>query len=179
MDSDDLNALILRVSLKDRASFAVLYQKTSPKLFAICIRILGDAGEAEDALQEVFVRIWQRAETFSAETRSPTGWLATIARNHAIDRLRQRKPVARDIEEAHDLADDADSPEESAHLSGEGRRIDRCMDRLKPDHAAAVREAYVAGLSYDELAERYSVPLNTMRTWLRRSLMKLKECLEA
>lgn len=179
MQGDDLGALIIKVSMKDRASFDLLYHKASPKLFAICIRILGERSEAEDALQEIFVRIWQRAGTYSADGRSPSGWLSTIARNHAIDRLRRKKPVSRDIEEAYDLADEGDTPEQSAHLKSEGRRIDRCMETLRPEWATAVREAYVSGLSYDELAERYDVPLNTMRTWLRRSLMKLKECLES
>ncbi|MBB4123950.1 sigma-70 family RNA polymerase sigma factor [Martelella radicis] len=179
MADDDLGALIARVSLKDRQSFNLLYQKASPKLFAICLRILGDRGEAEDALQDIFVRIWQRAGTFASDGRSPSGWLATVARNHAIDRLRQKKPAARDIDAVHDLADGKESPEERAHLVGEGRRIDTCMERLKPEWASAVKEAYVSGLSYNELAERYGVPLNTMRTWLRRSLLKLKECLEA
>lgn len=176
--SEDLAELIARVAMQDRTSFYALYQRMSPKLFAICIRILGERSEAEDALQEIFVRIWQRAGTYSADGRSPSGWLSTIARNHAIDRLRQRKPVSKDIEEAFDLADDADDPEQSAHLKSEGRRIDHCMDELEPDCASAVKEAYVSGLSYQELAERYTVPLNTMRTRLRRSLMKLKECLE-
>ncbi|MET3599181.1 sigma-70 family RNA polymerase sigma factor [Martelella mangrovi] len=179
MADDELGALLGRIALKDRHSFDRLYQKASPKLFAICLRILGDRGEAEDALQDIFVRIWQRAGMFAGDGRSSEGWLATVARNHAIDRLRQKKPAARDIETVHDLADEDDSPEEHAHLAGEGRRIDSCMQQLKPEWASAVREAYVRGLSYNELAERNNVPLNTMRTWLRRSLLKLKECLEA
>ncbi len=69
------------------------------------------------------------------------------------------------------------TPEEAVVLSSEGRRIDTCMDELEPDRASAVRRAYVEGLSYEELAEIHGVPLNTMRTWLRRSLLKLRECM--
>ncbi len=179
MAGEDLGVLISRISMRDRSAFDLLYEQASPKLFAICLRILGERGEAEDALQDIFVRIWQRAGTFSTDGRSPTGWLATIARNHAIDRLRQKKPATRDIDDVYDLADGARTPEEDAHLKSEGRRIDHCMQRLEPDWASAVKDAYVQGLSYNELAEQYKVPLNTMRTRLRRSLIKLKECLEA
>ena len=105
-------------------------------------------------------------------------WLSAVARNHGIDVLRARAPVSSDIDAAHDLADDEPDPERVAVLSGEGREIDGCMEELAPDRAAAVRSAYVEGLTYRELAERHGVPLNTMRTWLRRSLLKLRECLE-
>lgn len=177
MTSDDISVLLGRVSLKDRKAFNELYGKTSPKLFAICLRILKDRTEAEEALQEVFVKIWRRAGRYTAGQASPLAWLSAIARNHAIDLVRARKPVASDIDEAYDLADPSPDPEKSAMISGEGRRIDACMEQLEEDRARAVRQAYVEGLSYQELAGLYSVPLNTMRTWLRRSLLKLRECL--
>lgn len=178
MAGDDIAVLIGRVSLRDRAAFAELYRKTSPKLFAICLRILRDRAEAEEALQEVYIRIWHKADRYAAGTANPLPWLAAIARNHAIDQIRARKPVANNIDEAYDLADSAPDPEKSAIDSGEGRRIEKCMKELEPDRADAVRKAYVEGLSYQELAELFGTPLNTMRTWLRRSLLKLRECME-
>lgn len=179
MASDNnIAALIGRVALRDRAALTALYAATSPKLFAVCLRILKDRADAEDALQEVFVKIWQRADRFAAAGTSPLGWLVTIARNHAIDILRARKPVSDSIEESGDIADTAHDPEMESIIKGEGRRIDRCMEELESDRAKAVRSAYVEGLSYQELAERHGVPLNTMRTWLRRSLLKLRECLD-
>lgn len=177
MTSDDISVLLGRVSLKDRKAFSQLYAKTSPKLFAICLRILRDRTEAEEALQEIFVKIWRRADRYAAGQASPVAWLSAIARNHAIDLVRARKPVASDIDEAYDLADSYPDPEKSAMISADGRRIDACMEQLEEDRARAVRQAYVEGLSYQELAELYSVPLNTMRTWLRRSLLKLRECM--
>ncbi len=177
-DAETISDLIGRVALKDRKAFSVLYQQTSPKLFAICVRILRDRNEAEEALQEIYVKIWQRADRFATGSATPLSWLAAIARNHAIDVIRARKPVGDTIDEAYDLADSAPNPEMQVELRAEGRRIDSCMERLGEDRATAVRRAYVEGLSYQELAEMFSVPLNTMRTWLRRSLLKLRECME-
>ncbi|SIQ69645.1 RNA polymerase sigma-70 factor, ECF subfamily [Rhizobium sp. RU20A] len=177
-DAETISDLIGRVALKDRKAFSTLYQTTSPKLFAICMRILRDRNEAEEALQEVYVKIWQRADRFATGSATPIAWLAAIARNHAIDVIRARKPVGDTIDEAYDLADSAPTPEMQVELRAEGRRIDTCMERLGEDRATAVRRAYVEGLSYQELADLFSVPLNTMRTWLRRSLLKLRECME-
>ena len=178
MSSDTIATLISRVALKDRSAFRALYSQTNPKLFAICLRILRSRDDAEEALQEIYVKIWQRADRFLAEGNSPQAWLATIARNHAIDVIRARKPVADEMDEALDLADPSPDPESVAVNTGEGRRIDACMETLESDRARAVKSAYVDGLSYQELADQYNVPLNTMRTWLRRSLIKLRECLD-
>lgn len=178
MTTDDISTLIGRVSLKDRAAFSALYRQTSPKLFAICVRILRDRTEAEEALQEIYIKIWQRADRYASGDTNPMSWLSAIARNHAIDHLRARKPVANTIDEAYDLADSAPDPEKTAINTAEGRRIDNCMNELEADRADAVRKAYVEGLSYQELAELFGTPLNTMRTWLRRSLLKLRECME-
>lgn len=177
VQDDEISYLIGRICLKDRRAFKRLYDATSAKLFPICLRILGKREDAEDALQEIYVKIWQKADRFAPDATSPSAWLAAIARNHAIDLIRARRPVASDIEEAYDIADAAHDPEEASILTSEGRRIDGCMDRLEAEKAAAVRLAYVEGLSYEELATRYDVPLNTMKTWLRRSLLKLRECL--
>jgi RNA polymerase sigma-70 factor (ECF subfamily) len=174
---DDLNALMRRVSLRDRAAYARLYIVTSPKLFAILVRMLKNRQEAEDALQDVFIKVWQRAERYLPEEGKPQTWLAAIARNHAIDVMRARKPQASVIDEAFDIASDEPDPEAAAINSSERSRIDRCMQTLESDKADAVKRAYVEGLSYQELAEFYNIPVNTMRTWLRRSLLKLRECL--
>ena len=177
-NADHIAKLIVRCALKDRAAFDTLYGAVSSKLFGICIRILNDRAEAEDAVQEVFVRIWTKADRFAVSELSPVSWLAAIARNHCIDRLRSRKAPVKDIDEAFDIADDAPSPEHVAVLASEGRRIDTCMEELEAERAQAVRRAYVMGESYEELAGHFKVPVNTMRTWLRRSLLKLRECLE-
>jgi RNA polymerase sigma-70 factor (ECF subfamily) len=105
-------------------------------------------------------------------------WLATVARNHAIDVIRANKRIHDDIDDHFELKTADRNPEEEAILSGERDRIDTCLETLEPQKAEAVVSAYVEGYSYQELADRYSIPLNTMRTWLRRSLASLRECLD-
>lgn len=173
----DLEPLIARVALGDRQAFATLYSATSAKLFGVALRILGNRPEAEDVLQEVYVKIWNRAGTYAAGGRSPMGWLISIARNQAIDAIRQRRGGHVPVDEAFDLADDAPSAETRLTRADERAALDHCIETLEPERAEAVRKAYLDGWSYQELADRFDVPLNTMRTWLRRSLMKLKECL--
>jgi RNA polymerase sigma-70 factor (ECF subfamily) len=102
-----------------------------------------------------------------------------VARNHCLDILRARKPLSEDIDRALDVADAGPSPEEAAVQGGERTRIDSCLGQLEAEKADAVRGAYLEGFSYEQLATRHGVPLNTMRTWLRRSLIKLKDCLSA
>lgn len=178
MTPQDIAQLIVRVSTKDRGAFDVLYRQTSAKLFGVCLRVLGDRAEAEEALQEVYVKIWTKADRFAVSELSPISWLVAIARNHAIDRIRARRQASTDIDAALDLADPTPGPEALAVAGGERERLLACLEELETDRAAAVRGAYLMGESYAELAERHAVPLNTMRTWLRRSLMKLRDCLE-
>jgi RNA polymerase sigma-70 factor (ECF subfamily) len=178
MASQDVTRLIVRVSMKDRAAFDLLYRQTSAKLFGVCLRVLRDRAEAEEALQEVFLKIWTKADRFAVSELSPISWLVAIARNHSIDRVRARRLPAADLDAAADIADPSPGPEAMAVAGAENARIRECMDELDQDRAAAIRGAYLKGESYAELAERHGVPLNTMRTWLRRSLLKLRECLE-
>jgi len=178
MTPQDITKLIVRTSMRDQVAFNVLYKQTSAKLFGVCLRVLNDRAEAEEALQEVFVKIWTKADRFAVSELSPISWLVAIARNHAIDRIRARRQAMADIDTALDIADPTPGPEAAAVAGGENERIYRCLEELETDRSAAVRGAYLKGESYAELAERHGVPLNTMRTWLRRSLLKLRECLE-
>lgn len=171
--------LIARCALRDRDAFRHLYDRTSAKLFGVVLRILRDRGEAEEAIQEVYVKIWQRAGQYMPGQTSPISWLVAVARNHALDMLRARRPATDDIDQVLDLADDLPTPDRVAETNEDGQRITKCLATLDPDRAEAVRGAYLDGFSYEELAQRYAVPLNTMRTWLRRSLLKLRECLTA
>ncbi|MEO0829755.1 MAG: sigma-70 family RNA polymerase sigma factor [Pseudomonadota bacterium] len=174
----EISQLIERVAMDDRAAFDRLYAATSGKLFGVLVRILKDRAEAEDALQEVYVRIWQNAARYAVSSSSPMSWLVAIARNHAIDRLRARRPVSDGMDVAERIADDGPTPEASALRMSEVERLEACLGELDSEKAIAVRAAYVEGYSYQELADRFGTPLNTMRTWLRRSLQKLKACLD-
>ncbi|TNE35031.1 MAG: sigma-70 family RNA polymerase sigma factor [Alphaproteobacteria bacterium] len=178
MTTDDISALIGQTALGNRDAFTALYSATSPKLFAVCLRILNNRAEAEDALQEIYVKVWREASRFAPTGHSPMSWLIAIARNHTIDRIRARKPGAVDLDEVTDLSDGAPTPEGEAILKSERRRIDGCLNELEAERAEAIRGAYLEGYSYQELASQQKIPLNTMRTWLRRGLLKLRECLE-
>lgn len=173
-----MSELLLRVAAQDRAAFRSVYSATSAKLMGVLLRILANRAEAEDALQEVFTRVWLRAGRFDPAKGAGMTWLVAIARNHAIDRLRSRKPEQSEDGEADLVADSAPGAETRLIAAGEASRVSACFDTLEPDRAEAVRGAYLNGQSYQDLADRYGVPINTMRTWLRRSLAKLKECLD-
>ncbi|HEY8596273.1 MAG TPA: sigma-70 family RNA polymerase sigma factor [Devosiaceae bacterium] len=175
--AEGISDLIARTALGDRVAFRQLYERTSAKLFGVCLRILKERQDAEEALQDVYIKIWQRSGHYLEGQASPISWLVAIARNHSLDRLRARRPAALDIESALDLAATDPDPEQSAENGEQRQKIDECLDRLAPDRADAVRSAYLDGWSYAELAERHGVPLNTMRTWLRRSLIRLRDCL--
>ena len=177
MTDDPIADHITKCAAGDRAAFRALYRDSSAKLMGVLLRILGERSEAEDALQEVYTRVWTRAGRFDATKGRGMTWLIAITRNLAIDRLRSRPAASSD--DGLDLVQDT-TPRAEARLiaQGEARRVTDCFATLEPDRAAAVRGAYLDGLSYDDLAARHAVPLNTMRTWLRRSLLKLKECLD-
>lgn len=174
---DPVADLITKCAAADRSAFRQLYRDTSAKLMGVLLRILGERAEAEDALQEVYTRVWVRAGRYDPAKGRGMTWLIAIARNLAIDRLRARPAAASD--DGLDTVQDS-SPRAETRLiaQGEARRMADCFATLEPDRADAVRGAYLNGLSYIDLAARHAVPLNTMRTWLRRSLLKLKECLD-
>lgn len=179
---NDLNAaaadLLARTGLRDRAAFDALYELASPKLFGVCMRLMKNKNDAEEAFQETWIRIWQKAPTYGSTGAPAMAWMITVTRNLAIDKLRLRKMPALNIDEAYDIADKSPDPEANALASDERQQIDRCLNELDDAKAGAVRGAYLEGYSYEELAARFEIPINTMRTWLRRSLIKLRECLE-
>jgi RNA polymerase sigma factor (sigma-70 family) len=175
-----LVAALARVAGGDRGALQLLYRDTSAKLFAVCVRILRDEGEAEDVLQDVYTTVWQRAGTFDPARASPITWLVAIARNRSIDRLRSGAMAARTrmMEEADDVSDNAPNALAQIESLQEERRLTDCLGELEARHAVAIRFAFFDGMTYDELARRMNVPLGTMKSWIRRSLLRLRECLE-
>jgi RNA polymerase sigma-70 factor (ECF subfamily) len=180
MEPDPVALLIAKVAAQDRAAFRLLYTQTSSKLMGVLLRMFGQRAEAEDALQEVYTRVWLRADRFDASKGRGMTWLIAISRNLAIDRLRTKPDATADDEDAIAAVADTEPRAETRLIAaGEARRITDCFATLEPDRAEALRGAYLSGLSYIDLAARHAVPLNTMRTWLRRSLVKLRECMDA
>ncbi|MDW4548138.1 sigma-70 family RNA polymerase sigma factor [Defluviimonas sp. D31] len=178
MTADPIAELLAGVARVDRDDFRRLYSETGGKLFGVCLRILGDRSEAEEALKEVFARAWQNARRFDASKGDGMVWLVAIARDHAIDRLRARPARAEGDSAPPERADALPDPEAPA-AKGEARRLADCLELIDPARSTALRSAYLGGLSTEDLARQHDVPLDTMRSWLRQGLAKLKECMEA
>ena len=184
MDADasrsQLAAALVRVAGGDRAALRLVYHDTSAKLFGVCLRILRDRSEAEDVLQDVYVTVWRKAGTFDAGRASPITWLVAIARNRSIDRLRAgaRSRRTDPIETAAEVPDATPAAVELLEQAQQHARLATCLGELEERHAAAIGSAFMDGLTYEELAGRMNVPLGTMKSWVRRGLLKLRACLE-
>lgn len=178
MDADsDLAGLLNAVAAGDRAALRALYQRQSVRLFGVANAILRDRDLAADALQDAFLRVASRAGQFDAARGTPEAWLGAIARHAALDIIRAR---GREIptDDPH-LGDDAIGPEAEERLSAsmEGRRLRACLDGLEPKNREGIVLAFVHGLSHPQIAERLGTPLGTVKSWIRRGLLALKECL--
>ena len=174
-----LEALLSQVALGNREAFEALYRETSSRLFGICLRVLSERSEAEDALQDVFTTVWRKAAQFDVTRASATAWLSMIARSKSIDRLRSlpaRKAQA-DLELAQDLEDPGASPPQQAQAATDRQQLERCLDQLEPRRRALIRAAFFEGATYEELATRLKTPLGSIKSWIRRSLLQLRECL--
>lgn len=170
------------VAKGDRDALRRVYAMTSAKLFGICFRICGERTSAEDVLQTVYVKVWDRAGQFDPSLASPITWLGTIARNAAIDWRRSaagRAALSKILPEtaAAAIADDSASAEELLVTADENERLYQCLDALETRTRTCIRAAFFGGETYLELASREAVPLSTMKSWIRRGLIRLKDCL--
>jgi len=174
-----LSTALSRIGQGEAAALKELYEKTSGKLFGICLRILGEPSEAEDVLQEVYLTVWRNAATFERGRASPITWLSTIARNRAIDHLRMRRPErVAPIEAALAISDAAPSAQLGLEAIEDSTQLQACLAELDPPLQGAIRAAFLDGHTYEVLARKAGVPLGTMKSWIRRSLIKLRACLE-
>ncbi len=176
MTQDRVGQLIQRVAAHDRAAFHELYRITSDTLFGVLIRMQRNRAHADDGLQEVFTRVWLRATSFDPSRGTGMTWLMTIARNYAIDQRRHRQPVEMEQVEIEQIIDPRRGPDDYLVAQAVVDRIVFCLGTLEPRHAECIRRAYLDGASYADLADDHAVPVNTMRTWLRRGLQKLRGC---
>lgn len=168
-----------RVAQGDRTALSKVYRDTSAKLLGVCLRILSDHGEAEDVLQDVYLTVWRNAGLFEAARGSPITWLAAIARNKAIDRVRAGATRRSEpIDRALDIPDPAPAALDGLATSDERRRLDLCLGELDPEHEQTIRTAFLTGLTYEEVAAQSGVPLGTVKSRIRRGLLKLRICLE-
>ncbi len=176
-----LREAMARLAAGDQSALEEIYRATRVKLFGITLRILGDRKEAEDALQDVYVNLWQRADRYDPTRASPIAWLAAFARNRAIDRLRTGKVRAGavPVEEAAPLPDETPLADALLVDAEQTAQIHKCLGALDARTQSHIRAAFFEGKTYAQLAEASGVPLGTMKSWIRRGLQRLRACLEA
>lgn len=178
-DQADLADLVKASAGGDEGALRALYDRTAPKLLGILLRILRDRSAAEDALQDVFVRIWQRAGSYDPAAGAPMAWLIAIARHCAIDAVRRQQARPMPVQDDEDwLARIADDRDGEADLARDDA-LRHCLEGLEASHRDCIVLAYCEGYSREELASRFDRPVNTIKTWLRRGLLALRGCLEA
>src|SRR5580700_12096386 len=175
-----LEAQLAQIAMGNRAAFEALYRGTANRLFGICLRVLTQRSEAEDALQEVYTTVWRKAAQFDPGKASATAWLGMIARNKAIDRLRAlpANQARASLELAENVADQGASPAQSVETSKDRARLEHCLERLEPKRRSLIHAAFFDGLTYEELAARIEAPLGSIKSWIRRGLVQLRECLD-
>jgi RNA polymerase sigma-70 factor (ECF subfamily) len=184
-EAEELTVLLEATARGDERAFAALYRACSPHLYGLLLRMLQRRDWAEEALQDCFIKIWQKAETYERGKGAPLTWLMTVARYRALDLLRMRRPEVEmpedeDGQEISSLifADETQDPEARA---SEGQGIERmrlCLQDLPREQREAVLLAYYEGYTHQELAVAMRAPLGTVKSWVRRGLARLRECLD-
>ena len=177
-ERDRLSELLVAVAKGERSALSEVYQRTHSKLYGICLRLLESENDAQDTLQDVYLTIWRKAGSFDRSKASPITWLSVMARNRSIDRLRQRRTRDSGIDEALDVPSDEPSAFEIAAAVQDRARLADCLETLDERARMLIRSAFLGGSTYSELATRESVPLGTMKSWIRRGLKALRGCLE-
>jgi RNA polymerase sigma-70 factor, ECF subfamily len=173
----DLVDAMSRVAAGDRAAFKMVYAATSVKLYGVVVRILGRRDVAEDVLQDTYVRVWQRAGEYDPALGSPMAWLVAIARHRALDEIKRK--TMRSLDDCPELLQipGDDDPSANHERNEEGRRLAACLDGLEPERKRLILLAYFYGMTREEIARAADRPAATVKTWLRRSLAQLRDCL--
>jgi RNA polymerase sigma-70 factor (ECF subfamily) len=177
---DELADLLVRCARGEHGALAALYQATAPRVLGCLLRILRRRALAEEALQDVFVQVWQRAAQFEEHRGRAFAWIVSIARYRAIDILRRERAesvdpfVLAESIHAETLADDA-----APQLMGPDEALERCLGELTEGQRESIRLAYLTGQSHQEIAVTLDRPLGSVKSWIRRGLLALRECLEA
>jgi RNA polymerase sigma-70 factor (ECF subfamily) len=170
--------LLASVARRDEAAFERLYEATCAKLFGVVLRIVRRRELAEDVVRDVYVKIWQDAARFNPALSSPIIWMTSIARNQAIDIVRKRGEVSVEGEPAAaEIACDTPAPLARREMAEELKQLLECVGRLDDERQKLILLAYYNGWSREQLAEKFDLPLNTVKTWLRRGLIEIRGCL--
>lgn len=178
-----LKSWLAAVARKDTTAFRSLYDATSAKLFAFALRILVKRELAEEVLQESFVNIWNSASSYQPGLAAPMTWMTTIVRNKAFDLLRRVEDAVEidadtfDKEVMEALESTNPTPIEALQMSGDAKALASCLSRLEGLHRQAIALAFYHDLSHSEVAEQMRLPIGTVKTWIRRGLERLRQCL--
>jgi RNA polymerase sigma-70 factor, ECF subfamily len=177
MTQAELVWLLAAVAKRDRAAFERLYAATCAKLYGVLLRILGSATLADDVLKETYLRVWNMAGKFDPTTASPITWMVAIARNRAIDIVRRSGNILGDETPEALTAAEAPPPLARRDMTEDLKKLLACLGRLDPEKQRIVLLAYYSGWSREQLAEKLDIPLNTIKTWLRGSLLEIHGCM--
>ena len=172
-------ALLQACASGDRTALYSLYKGTAPQLFGLALSVLRRRELAEEIVQDCFVLVWRSAHTFDPGRGTAMAWLARIVRNRCIDVIRQRgRETPLDNASIEGLEDPMTSPADLAALSRDASRLRHCLDELAECPRKILMLVYYEGLTYQEAAVRFGVPLGTVKSWIRRSLVRLRDCME-
>ena len=178
LSPQELVWLLAAVAKGDRPAFERLYAATRAKLYGVVLRILRRHDLADEVMQETYLKIWNSAGQFDPALSSPITWMVAIARNRAIDLVRKKTEVSIDEDPAVlEIAADTPDPLARREMTEELRRLLACMGRLDEERRRLVLFAYYDGWSREQLAAKFDKPVNTVKTWLRRALIEIRECL--
>ena len=175
----DLINMLMKTGQGDRQAFAMLYKATSAKLFGLALRILASRDLAEEALQDAFVKIWHSADTYRSDKAAVMTWMTVIVRNRCLDLLRAtpHEQGLNEDESFDDWASEDLGPMENAANNRDTKALMQCMKQLAPLQRQAFALSYFQGLAHEQLAQQLEQPLGTVKTWLRRGLETLKNCM--
>ncbi len=174
---ESLDALLARTASGDQDAFRVLYDRTSGRLFAICLRIARNRTLAEDFLQEAYARVWERSPQFDPQRGSALAWMIALTRNHAIDVIRTRGREVLSVDGA-----EFELPDQPALAPAEARldfpAVARALAELDEGPRRAIMHAYLDGMSYQEIGAALGIPIGTAKTWVSRGIAKLRRSLD-
>ena len=174
----DHDAAVLACARGERFALRALYEHEARWLLGVALRIVRDREEAEDVLHDAFLQLWQHATSFDPALGSARGWLYTLVRHRALKSLRQpARTLAMEPQAVADLSDARQAAEAGAERGLDSAGLERCLEQLDPPRRACVVHAFVDGFTHEQIAERLKAPLGTVKSWIRRSLASLKECL--
>jgi RNA polymerase sigma-70 factor (ECF subfamily) len=176
---DELTALLSRCARGEDSALAALYESVAPTVLGCLMRILRRRALAEEALQDVFVQVWQRAAQFDEHRGRAFAWIVSIARYRAIDILRRERADSVDPFVLAESLTAEESEGERPRFATDDEALGRCLDALTEPQRESIRLAYLTGQSHPEIAATLQRPLGSVKSWIRRGLLALKECLEA